>query len=200
MHVMKHRISSISFMLVVCSSVLLWACGGEKDSGSNDDAETAAAHGDAEAEVNIPDGWTMAQIHEFSFAVPADWIADPESGLWYPGGENIPDGEYFTGLPEIHLHCGALPVMQGESVDERLKTMFTNTDPVSKTPVTRCSLSGYVQEVLDDRGSVRIVLTLVEDVGAGMSVINFFICSMPSAERDAYAGIFREILDTVHCK
>jgi len=193
---MKQHFLSVPFMLIICCAVILWACGGDKDSTAKDDAETAAEHEDAAAQVSIPDGWTMAQYDEFSFAVPADWEGEAASGLWYPPSES----RTRMTMPDIYLHCGGLPVMEGESVDERLKSMFFGVAPVSKTPVTRCNRSGYLQEVIDERGTFHIALTLVEDVGMGMSVINFFVCSMPESASDTYSDVFRKILETVHCK
>jgi hypothetical protein len=193
---MKQHFLSISFMLGISCAVFLWACGGDKESTTNDEAESEAEHSDAAAQVSIPDGWTLAHYDAYSFAVPADWKGEPVSGLWYPAGES----RTATTMPKIYLHCGGLPVMEGESADERLKTMFTGADPVSKIPVTRCSMSGYLQEVHNDRGTVHIALTLIEDVGMGMSVINFFVCSMPESESERYSDIFRKILDTVHCR
>lgn len=139
---------------------------------------------------NIPDGWKQASWDKFNFWIPADWKRESGTDVWFP-----PTESFATGLPEISLHCGAMPIM-GQSVDEQVRQMLHGS-PISQTPVKKCGMPGHIREARDDYGLRHLTLTL-EESGV-MTMVNFFNCRVPDNQYDKHEKVFQTILDSVHC-
>jgi len=205
-HINKTFVTSASLCFFVCV-LLIFACGGDAgitdkasglekaDTGTATDSSRASGTTTAEAPGEVPGGWKEASYEEFLFLIPRDWKEESDAGVWFPASEN-----FDMGLPEISLQCGDMPVMPGQTVDGQIKEMLHGSDPTVKTPVNKCDIPGHIREAEDEFGLRHIALTLEEKVGGDMIMVHFFNCRVPAASYDQYVGIFRKILDSVHCK
>jgi hypothetical protein len=175
--------------------ILIAVCTGYAD---DSDIPVVKDHSESAAEPVTErklEGWKEARYEKFRFMIPADWKEEPGMDIWYPPSES-----FETGLPEISLQCGAMPVMSGQTPDEQLKELMHGNDPISKTPVNTCGMKGHIREVQGSWGVKHLALTLEENVAGGMVMVTFFNCRAPDATYNKYEDIFRKILDSVHCK
>lgn len=103
---------------------------------------------------------------------PAGWKKESGIDVWFPETES-----FAAGLPDISLHCGSIPIMDGETVDERIKQLLHGS-PINQTPVKKCNMTGHIREAQDDYGHRHLTLTL-EEAGF-MTIVHFFNCRAPA--------------------
>ena len=203
---MRVKASSLApvFVGLLLGAAFFIACGGGSGTGDQP-AKTETPAGDPVAApapaagktappsaAKAPAGWKQAAWEQFKFSIPPDWKKESGIDVWFPETES-----FATGLPNISLHCGSIPIMDGETVDERIKQLLHGS-PKSQTPVKTCNMTGHIREAQDDYGLRHLTLTLEE--GGFMTIVHFFNCRAPADQFDKYEETFRKILDSVHCR
>ena len=185
-------------MLVFVMSIT--ACGGgsgEAPAADLSKSETTAtsqkatkAEMDNTEDKSVP-GWQQASYENYRFSLPKDWKGDGDTGIWCPGDQNLD-----MGRPKLSMHIGAIPVMPGSTVADKLNFYYGGA-PTTTGEIKKCGMSGkFVKVTIHGLKHLGLIL---ED-NAGMKIVNFFDCQAPADKFDQYQETFKKILNSVGCK
>lgn len=177
-------------IFVFILALIFVSCGSKSDATKTNESSQPAQSKSTQAV--LTDGQIIS-LEQFIFTIPKDWKGDENTQVWCPATENLD-----IPLPPVSLHCGGIPMMPGNTIDNLIKTHI-GTEPLQKKHVAVCGYKGFVCQ-WESYKYKHIGLFLEEKAGGGMSVINFFKCQAPTTSFDTHAKTFKRIIDSVKCK